>query len=74
MCRMVRSFIWFVRYFFAYGINNIIIYIVYIINKYSEQSVDAMSMDAPTVKHCRSLALTQKLNFWLKKTRQLRAG
>lgn len=74
MIRTVRRLIRFVRYISAYDTNDIIIYIVYIINKYSEQSVDAMSMDAPTVKHCRSLALTQKLNFWLKKTRQLEGG
>lgn len=37
MFRTVQSFIWFVRYFFVYGMNNIIIYIVYIINKHSEQ-------------------------------------
>ena len=52
MIGTVRRIIRFVRYLSAYGINNTIIYIVYVINKCSEQSVGAVDMDSPTVKHC----------------------
>ncbi|MNK19444.1 hypothetical protein D3C87_376650 [compost metagenome] len=50
MFRMVRSFIWFVRYFFAYGINNIIIYII---NKHSEQVGSPMGAEKPIAVHSR---------------------
>ena len=52
MIRTVRRVIRFARCLSAYGIKNIIIYIVYVINKYSEQSVGAVDMDSPTLKHC----------------------
>lgn len=49
----VQSFIWFVRYFFVYGMNNTIIYIVYIINKHSEQLGSPMGAEEPIAVHSR---------------------
>ena len=53
MFRTVQTFIWCVRYFFVYSMNNIIIYIVYIINKYSEKLGSAMSAEEPIEVHSR---------------------